>query len=164
MKKIITAILTVILTLTTMTCCFAEVGSQTFDIEHDTMQVWIDDEFYAFELVDITVTEDDVIYATFVEETGEYALILGMDSWLDVGNYYAEDQRTDVVAMGLIDTDGNTHYSSCYSGSVKDGDYCDVALTVTDEYGWYQGGLIGYTSCETSYETHSVVVIFDFEL
>jgi len=163
MKKMITAILTVIMMLTAMTC-FAEIGSEPFELPHNTMEVWIDGDYYDFELLEVSIDEDSIIYATYIEENSEYALIVALDSWLGAEVYYAEDQSRDIMAFMLMEADGSFHYSHCHAPSVKDGDYSDFVLTVSDEDGWYQGGMIGYTLCEETGETHYVQVIFDFVL
>ena len=160
MKKIITAILTVIMMLTA-TACFAEVGSDTFDMGHNIMGVWIDDQLHNFELYELTV-ENQVIYATYLDENSDYGMIIAMDSWLAADVYYAEEQDTDVMAFMLFENDGTTHYSSCHAPAVNEGNYSDFVLTVSDEDGWYQGGMIGYTISEESGEIHSVQAIFDF--
>ena len=162
MKKMITVILTVVMMLTAMTCCYAEIGDETFGIDNNTMLVSVDNTIYHFELIEASVDEDGVVYATYIEENAEYALIIAMDSWLGVDEYYAEDQCTDVMAYLLLDSEGNEHYSSCFSESVDEMKYSDLVLTVSDEDGWYQGGMIGYTRCEETGEVCYIEAVFDF--
>lgn len=163
MKKMIAALIAVMIMLASCAASFAEVGEEIVEMDHGTAMVWLDDDLYTFILDDV-YEEDGVIYAFFNDNYSGYELSMALSTDLGVDYYEAAEIPVDRYALIVYEPDGTYHYATCASYAVNDGCGCDLCMTVFDENGWYQGIVIGNTVCDNSYESFELVSAFDFVL